>query len=252
MAKGITIKKLKELLELHKLWLEGDEKGKRLDLSNRDLTNSKVIEILSDANLSYANLKHAIFRHADLCDANLSCSDLSYSDLSYVNLSFADLKYADLSYAYLSHAVLRYADLSYSDLWYAYLCYADLRYVNLSYADLKYAKELPFIPFNCPDTGAFIGWKKVNDYIIKLEIPEKAKRCSATSRKCRCEFAKVLEIQNKDGTNSGLTKILNTNEKELLYKVGKIVYPDSFDEDRWNECSHGIHFFINRQEAVDY
>ena len=151
MAKGITIKKLKELLELHKLWLEGDEKGKRLDLSNRDLTNSKVIEILSDANLSYANLKHAIFRHADLCDANLSCSDLSYSDLRY-----------------------------------AYLCDADLRYVNLSYADLKYAKELPFIPFNCPDTGAFIGWKKVNDYIIKLEIPAKAKRCSATSRKCRC------------------------------------------------------------------
>lgn len=27
---------------------------------------------------------------------------------------------------------------------------------------------------------------------------------------------------------------------------------DSFDEDRWNECSHGIHFFINKQEAIDY
>ena len=21
---------------------------------------------------------------------------------------------------------------------------------------------------------------------------------------------------------------------------------------RWNECSHGIHFFINKQEAINY
>lgn len=27
---------------------------------------------------------------------------------------------------------------------------------------------------------------------------------------------------------------------------------EDFDEDRRNECAAGIHFFITRQEAVDY
>lgn len=27
---------------------------------------------------------------------------------------------------------------------------------------------------------------------------------------------------------------------------------DKHKKDRWNECSEGIHFFINRQEAVEY
>ena len=40
--------------------------------------------------------------------------------------------------------------------------------------------------------------------------------------------------------------------QETRYKVGEMVYPDSFDEDRRNECSHGIHFFINKQDAIDY
>ena len=32
-----------------------------------------------------------------------------------------------------------------------------------------------------------------------------------------------------------------------VINVGKMVYPDSFDDDRWNICSHGIYFFINKQ-----
>lgn len=27
---------------------------------------------------------------------------------------------------------------------------------------------------------------------------------------------------------------------------------DDFDINRWNECAPGIHFFISRQEAVDF
>lgn len=38
----------------------------------------------------------------------------------------------------------------------------------------------------------------------------------------------------------------------FTYRVGETVVPDSFDEDRWNECSNGIHFFITKQEAIDY
>ena len=40
--------------------------------------------------------------------------------------------------------------------------------------------------------------------------------------------------------------------QEVVYKVGEMVYPDKFDENRWNECSKGIHFFINKQDAINY
>ena len=44
----------------------------------------------------------------------------------------------------------------------------------------------------------------------------------------------------------------NKNYSEGAYTVGEIVKADSWDENRWNECSHGIHFFIDRQSAVDF
>ena len=154
---------------------------------------------------------------------------------------------ADLRGAYLRGAALSGADLRGADLSGAYLSRADL-----SGADLSGAKNIPFIPMACPDTGAFIGWKKVNGYIIKLQIPEDAKRSSATTTKCRCDKALVVAIENVDGTEAAAKTIVNTNYTECRYAVGEMVYPDSFDEDRWNECSHGIHFFINRQEAVEW
>ena len=149
---------------------------------------------------------------------------------------------ADLRDACLSDAYLRGADLS----------GADLRGADLSDADLSDAKEIPYLSLACPSDGAFIGWKKVKGCLIQLFIPEDAKRCSATTQKCRCEFAKVLSIVRIENGEE-LQSIENTSyTPSIVYKVGEIVKPDSFDEDRWNECSHGIHFFINKQDALNY
>ena len=123
---------------------------------------------------------------------------------------------------------------------------ANLRSANLCGANL------PFIPINCPSDGAFVGWKKVYNVLIKLLIPEDAKRCSANTYKCRCDKAKVLEITSLDG-NEKYESIVNTSYYPYVeYKVGEMVYPDKFDDDRWNECSNGIHFFINKQHAIGY
>ena len=158
---------------------------------------------------------------------------------------------ADLSGANLYYANLRGADLSGANLR-----DADLRVADLYDANLYYAKNIPNLPLACPEEGSFIGWKKVNDaqnsYLVKLEIPADAKRSSATSDKCRCDKAKVLSITNLKNSTE-IDEITNYNyEPNIVYKVGEMVYPDSFDEDRWNECSHGIHFFIDKQKAIDY
>lgn len=128
---------------------------------------------------------------------------------------------------------------------------ANLRSANLYGADLRSA-DLGFIPINCPSDGAFVGWKKVQDKLIKLLIPEDAKRCSATTYKCRCDKAQVLAITSLDEKSSFDSVTNVAYNPNIEYKVGEMVYPDKFDEDRWNECSNGIHFFINKQNAIYY
>lgn len=90
------------------------------------------------------------------------------------------------------------------------------------------------------------------DYIVKLEILADALRSSATSRKCRCNKAKVLEIQNIDGSKANIDVVHSTYDSSFQYKTGQIVEEPKYDNNRFNECSKGIHFFINRQEAVDF
>ena len=144
------------------------------------------------------------------------------------------------------------ADLSGADLSRADLYRADLSRANLSRADLSGAVNVPFIPMACPDTGSFIGFKKASGHVVMLGIPEDARRLSATGRKCRCDKAIVIRIQEMDGTTSDLTEVTSDRDSSFVYKVGKMVSVPDFCEDRWQECSAGIHFFINRQEAVNY
>ena len=149
-------------------------------------------------------------------------------------------------------AYLRGADLRRADLRGADLIGADLSGAYLRGAYLSGAENVPFVPYSCPDTGSFIGYKKANGYIVELEILSDARRCSATGRKCRCDKAKVLSIQNMDGSIADITEVASNYDSSFMYRVGEIVEELNFNEDRWNECSEGIHFFINRQEAVEY
>ena len=153
---------------------------------------------------------------------------------------------ADLRSANLGSADLRYADLRYADLYGANLYGADLGDANLR--DAKY-------PLCCPDCGAFVAFKKARykngECIVKLQVPEDARRSSATSRKCRCDKAIVLAIETLDGKPIDAVAFSSYNN-DFAYEVGQTVCVDDFCDDRWRECAPGIHFFITRKEAVDY
>ena len=222
---------------------------------------------LNRANLANANLANANLRGANLRGANLRCANLKCAELTGANLSDADLREANFSMANLYRTNLDDADLADADLTDADLYRANLTRANLSDADLYNtnlervildmaylvgAKNIPYIPLACPSEGAFTAWKKVDGYfLVKLQIPEDARRLSATTRKCRCDKAMVLDITSLDG-NEHYDEVVNYNYTTTVYKVGEKVYPDSFDENRWNECSNGIHFFINKEEAINY
>jgi len=208
---------------------------------NNTVKDTLMKAIESVANLHGADLRCADLRGADLCDANLCGANLCGANLYGANLCGADLCGANLCGA---------------NLYGANLSGAYLRNADLCYADLSSAKDIPFVPTYLPQ-GEFIGWKKLsnglpNGIIVKLKILSDSKRSRACGDKCRCDKALVLEFQNIDGTPSDEKEYVNHNYAECTYKVGEIVYSDSWDDDRWNECSHGIHFFVDRQSAVNY
>lgn len=141
------------------------------------------------------------------------------------------------------------ADLSHTNLSDANLKDASLRGAILN--KIKYDHKTAFFAIQCPEKGSFIGYKKAKNKIIELLILEESKRSSATSRTCRCDKAMVLNIESIDGEEK-FTEVESNYDSNFIYKVGEIVKVDNFCEDRWEECSTGIHFFITKQEAINY
>ena len=210
---------LKKILDEHLLWLNG-EGGGRADLRGANLCN---------ANLFGADLRGANLCGADLCNANLRGANLRGANLRGANLFGADL------------------------------CNANLRGANLFGADLSCASmdqmiwniHTAFYPLQCPDSGSYIGYKKASGLVVELEIPADARRSSATSRKCRASKAKVLSITDINGNPAG-GQVKSNYDPDFVYTIGETVEVSDFDDDRWNECSTGIHHFITRAEAVIY
>ena len=260
--KKISDTELKTIIDKHAKWLRGEEDGERADLRSADLRSADLRSAnLRDANLCGADLRSADLFNADLRSANLRDANLCGANLRSANLFNANLRDANLCGANLRSADLRSADLFSADLRSANLRDANLCSANLFNANLRDAKNVDevkwnmyttFYPLQCPETGSFIGYKKASGYIIELEICADAKRSSATSRKCRCSKAKVLGITNLDGSVSGLREIGSNYNKNFIYHIGETVEVPNFDDNRWNECAPGIHFFITREEAVKY
>ena len=106
---------LKNVLELHRKWINKEPGGERADLCG-------------------ANLRGASLQEADLCGANLCGANLQGANLQGADLQGADLRGADLRGANLQRADLREANLRGANLQRADLREANLREANLDYS----------------------------------------------------------------------------------------------------------------------
>jgi hypothetical protein len=190
-------------------------------------------------------VKAAVKTRADLSGANFYGADLSGANFYGADLSGANFYGADLS-----GADFYGADLSGANFYGADLSGADLSRADLSRADLSRAEETELVIARTrilPE-GDVIGWKKLmGGRIAKLLIPAKAKRSHAFGRKCRAEFAKVLEIW--DGKKAVKEGGALHDQGATKYCTGKVIKPDSFSTEWQTECAPGIHFYITRLEA---
>ena len=227
---NINQEELNEILEKHEMWLKDEEDGECADLISVDL---------KDVDLSNTDL-----RKADLYNINLRGANLRGVDLVNADLRNADLRGADLRDANLMGADLNNANLNNANLWNAKLSYANLNNIETNMNTIGYSLA-------CPEYGSFIGYKKANGCLVKLLILENAKRSSATTAKCKCDKAKVLDIEDIE-TGEKVKEASSNYDSDFTYRLGEIVKVDNFDNNRWNECAPGIHFFMDKENALNY
>ena len=206
---------LKYVLESHKKWLYDEHNGSKANLIGEDLR---------DIDFSYIDLKYVNFKSSNLSGSCFKFSDLTGTDFEYADLRFVNFECADLKYAILNKANLK----------------------NIIYNDAT-----SFFALQCPEEGSFIGYKVIDNKIIKLLIPKDAKRCSGTSRVCRCSKAKVLSITSLDGEEE-FRKVASYYDRNFIYKKRRTAKVKNFDENRWDDWGNGIRFFLTKQEAINY
>lgn len=133
--------------------------------------------------------------------------------------------------------------------------------------------NVPYMPMACPEEGEFIGYKIASseqmmsnmpsfimpyenngpaNVLVTLKIPADARRSSAGGRKCRCDKAKVIGLEFFGKDFKGAKVAYSKFDVRFKYRIGEEISVPFFDENRWHECAAGIHFFINRKEALQY
>ncbi|WP_425547706.1 pentapeptide repeat-containing protein [Asaccharospora irregularis] len=216
---------------------------------NRDLLDLTEVS-LEDMDLSGWNLRNIDFSWSTFKNIKFDSADMSGSSVNSALFENCSLHNTILKNADLYAANLRYCDLSNANIEGANMNYANLEYANLD--KIIYNDDTKFFKLRCPEKGAFIAWKKCVDFrMVQLLIPEDAKRTSATLHTCRCNKAKVLSIKSIDYKES-YDWARSFVDENFIYRVGEMMEVKDFNEDRWMDSTTGIHFFMTREEAIEY
>ena len=85
--------------------------------------------------------------------------------------------------------------------------------------------------------------------LVKLSFPSDAELINLNKSKSRASKAKVESISIIKGFDSeGVTNY--SYPDHLNYKIGEIIYSDSFDDNPNEDCGHGIHFCVNPKNLL--
>jgi len=227
--------KLAEILASHSLWLRtggllqsGSSSGERASLSGVSIGNASLSGAdLRRANFEGANFAGAYLRYTDLAGANLAGANLAGTDFQNANLQNANLQNADLRGTNFQGALLADANLD----------------------GAIFSENWQIVP---PVGQTFTAFKKVErEIVLELLIPGSAQRTSSLiGRKCRTNEALVVGVAHGNANNAGIYESLY--DPNFTYEVGKMAREPSFNPDIRIECTAGIHFFMTKEEAINY
>lgn len=205
------------------------------------------------------------FRDMDLTGWKLDHMDFTLSSFQGVVLDGVDFHDSTVENALFDGCPMYGADFKNSRMVTASFRYCDMRKCDIRGADLygavlEYARldgivsdeNTKWFRLHCPEEGAFLAYKKcVNDRLVQLLVPADAKRTSATRPSCRCSRAKVLTIKSFD-FQENFDEAWSLVDENFVYRRGEWVEVPDFNEDRWQDSTTGIHFWLTREEAKAY
>ena len=270
IRRKITEITLNNAIYKHEKWLVKSQFGScakgRLFFSEKDFSNFCINGKnfskgwFDNVNLSCSEISENFFVSCVLSGCNIKRSRIYNSIFDYSVIKGIDFRNTFFFSCSFKSSCIIDTDFSHCVFKNCYFENAIFRKVNFFGSKIENVKFTGvmsdegtlFYRLQCPEIGSFIGYKRCGDYIIELDIPSEALRSSATTRVCRTNKAKVISITNLNGGESGLTSVPSNISKNFIYTVGETVRVDCFDEDRWKESSNGIHFFLRRDEAVNY
>lgn len=131
------------------------------------------------------------------------------------------------------------------------------RVLNKSKEEVGYKKVSVFKSGPIKDSkGEFTVQEPIGTAIATLVIPKGVARYGDKHGKCRCQYAVVREITPIPGYMYDAS--LDTHlvyrsifDRRVKYEVGKTITPDEFDLVP-GECSNGIHYFYDINDAMNY
>lgn len=236
-------KVIDDVLELNEI-LKGRQPGEQLDLHEI---------IFKNLNLSGSVLCNVNFRRATFNNCNLHGADLSNNMMDHVAFYDCDIRNLNLQNSKLRGASFRGNDMEGIDLCGANI-YAAVLEDATNQDKVIVDDNTRWYKMLCPPEGeAFIAWKCCTDLrVVQMLVPRDAHRCMATMETGRVSKVKVLSIKSIDESKS-FTWAQSTVDPDFYYEVGQWLEPaNGFQEDRWKDSSPGIHFFLERQQCVDY
>ena len=222
-------------------------------LDKRDDTQLDLHEVIfRDLDLSGWDMHNMNLRRASFYNCNLNKANFDGSMMDHVAFYDCDTRECILTNCKLRGASFRGNDMD----------GIDLRGANIYAAVLEDAQnqdkvitneETRWYEMSCPTEGPFVAWKCCTELrVVMMLVPADAKRCMATMETGRVSKVKVLSIKSIDETKS-YDWAQSTVDPDFYYEVGKWLEPaNGFQEDRWKDSSEGIHFFLSRQQCVDY
>lgn len=227
----------------------------------------KLHQVYTDMSLDTVNLKLSITRSylRGSLIKNSKIVDSSFLDTSLESNTFmlnlfnnVVFSFCNLQYSVVENSLFKSSSFYECNLKYSLHTISNME--QESY--LSMFKNCLMINDGCSKHGEIVGWKRcyVNNNrhehcLVKLLIPEDAKRSSSTTEKCRCNKAKVLEIIPEDfelEEGQVLTKANSFHNPNFEYRLGEVVEEHNFDNDWSNECAPGIHFFTKKEDAINY
>ena len=225
--------------EFYDVKLFDDSRVSEIALYNYTKLTKCAIHSFDDIKFYYATIQHTIVHQSSMLRIFFTKLDECTFIRCLAGIKFINSIFTKCQFAICTFKAYETSDVTFDNCEY-----------NMS----------PCFYLHCPETGSYVAYKKASskqhvltDFcIIKLLIPEDAKRSSSISSKCRASKAVVLDIFDISDESKHLDTAYSIHNADFVYHVNDTVEVKHFEENRWEECTTGIHHFLTKQEAIDY